>query len=41
MYVGNNLVKQVDPSENFSDNMKRDIAGFDEWSFKNKSKKSK
>jgi len=39
MFIGSNLVKQVDPSENFSDNMKRDIAGFDEWSFRKKSKR--
>jgi len=41
MYIGNNLAKQVDPSEDFSDDMKRDIAGFDKWSFRKKSKKKK
>lgn len=34
MYIGNNLVKQVDPTVNFSDELKRDIAGFDKWSFR-------
>lgn len=34
MYLGNNMAKQVDPSENFSDDMKRDAAGFDKWSFR-------
>ena len=38
MYIGNNLVKQIDPTINFTDEMKRDIAGFDEWSFKNPGK---
>jgi len=41
MYIGNNLAKQVDPSVNFSDELKRDIAGFDEWSFRKQSKKKK
>lgn len=41
MYIGNNLAKQVDPTVNFTDEMKRDIAGFDEWSFKKAGKNSK
>jgi len=41
MYVGNNLAKQVDPSEKFSDELKRDIAGFDGWSFRKQSKRKK
>jgi len=34
MFIGNNLVKQIDPSVNFSDELKRDIHGFDKWSFR-------
>jgi len=41
MYLGNNLAKQIDPTVNFTDEMKRDIAGFDNWSFKKQSKNSK
>ena len=41
MYIGNNLAKQVDPSVNFSDELKAEIAGFDEWSFRKQSKKKK
>jgi hypothetical protein len=41
MYLGNNLAKQNDPSIDFSDELKRDIAGFDNWSFRKQSKNSK
>jgi hypothetical protein len=41
MYIGSNLVKQKDPNPKFSDELKREIAGFDKWSFKKKGKKSK
>lgn len=34
MYLGNNLVKQVDPTVNFGDDLKRDIHGFDKFSFR-------
>jgi hypothetical protein len=39
MFVGNNLVKQVDPNINLTDIDRRDTAGFDEWSFKKKGSK--
>jgi hypothetical protein len=39
MYLGNNLAKQVDPSVNFSDELKINAAGFDKFSFRNRSKK--
>jgi hypothetical protein len=38
MYLGNNLAKQVDPSVNFSDELKINAAGFDKFSFRNRSK---
>lgn len=41
MFLGNNLVKQIDPSVNFSDDLKRDIHGFNSWSFRKQSKRSK
>lgn len=41
MFLGNDLAKQIDPTTNFTDEMKRDIAGFDEWSFKKPGKNSK
>lgn len=36
VYLGNDMVKQEDPSEKFSDELKRDAHGFDNWSFKKK-----
>jgi len=40
MFVGNNLVDQKDPNPKLSDEVKRDIHGFDKFSFrKGKSKK--
>lgn len=39
MFLGSNLVKQVDPEINFSDDLKRDIHGFDEWSFRKPGKR--
>lgn len=41
MYLGNNMAKQVDPSTNFSDDLKRDIKGFDKWSFRKHKKDPK
>lgn len=41
MYIGNNLVRQIDPTTNFSDDLKRDIAGFDNWSFRKHKKDRK
>ena len=38
MYLGSNLVKQKDPNPKFSDEIKRDILGFDEWSFRKQKK---
>ena len=40
MYVGNNLVTQKDPEVGLTDKLRRDTAGFDEWSFKKRSVKS-
>jgi hypothetical protein len=34
MYVGNNLVSQMDPDVNIPDDLKRDSKGFDKWSFR-------
>jgi len=34
MYIGNNMAKQADPNDKFTDNEKRDQAGFDNWSFR-------
>jgi hypothetical protein len=34
MYVGNNMVTQKDPNVGLTDVMRRDTAGFDNWSFK-------
>ena len=34
MYIGNNLAKQVDPTTNFSDDLKINSHGFDKWSFR-------
>lgn len=39
MFIGNNLVKQVDPTTSFSDDLKRDIHGFDKFSFRKPKKK--
>lgn len=36
MFVGNNLVKQMDPNINITNNDRRDSAGFDKWSFRKK-----
>jgi hypothetical protein len=41
MYLGTNLVKQIDPAVNHSDELKAEIHGFDEWSFRKQGKKSK
>ena len=38
MYLGNNLAKQIDPSVNFSDELKAEIAGFDKFSFRKQKK---
>lgn len=38
MFLGNNMAKQIDPTVNFTDDMKRDIAGFDKWSFRKQGK---
>lgn len=38
MYIGNNLVIQKDPNPKLSDDIKRDIHGFDKWSFRKFSK---
>jgi hypothetical protein len=41
MYVGNNLVHQRDPEVGLTDEMRRDTAGFDKWSFKKQGRRSK
>lgn len=40
-YVGNELAHQPDPQPRLTDETKRDLHGFDEWSFKNPGKKSR
>lgn len=39
MYLGSTLVEQKDPNPKLSDEIKRDIHGFDKWSFRKQSKK--
>lgn len=41
MFVGNNLVDQKDPNPKLSDDIKRDIHGFNSWSFRKQGKRSK
>lgn len=41
MFVGNNMASQMDPNPKISDVLKRDSAGFDEWSFKTHKTESK
>ena len=41
MYLGNNLVDQKDPNPKISDELRRDSAGFNEWSFKTHKTESK
>jgi len=41
IYLGNDLVNQVDPNINMTDELKRDAKGFDNWSFKRHKEESK
>ena len=40
-YIGNDLVQQEDPTNKISDEIKRDLKGFNDWSFKRHKTESK
>lgn len=41
MYIGNNMVNQMDPIVNISDKLKAESKGFDKWSFRRHKSESK